>query len=141
MATYTEPLVINPQSEHMQTIVLLHDRAGSNRHFAVELLEGTDGAGNTLQEALPGMKFRFPTVQKQPSAILDGYPITSWFDCILRIDPHETSKRQAEGLHAACLMINRLLDTEVPVVGISNISLAGYGQSCAKALSALLTYN
>lgn len=140
MAAYPDPLVINPQSEHTQTAVLLHDRAGSNRHFAVELLEATDGAGNTLQQALPGMKFIFPTALKQPSAVLDGYPIASWFDCRLPIDPHETSKRQVEGLKGACLMIHRLLDTEVPVVGIGNVFLSGHGQGCATALYALLTY-
>ena len=140
MAAYPEPLVINPLSEHTQTIILLHDRAGSNRHFAVELLEATDGAGNTLQQALPGMKFIFPTALKQPSAVLDGYPIASWFDCLLPIDPHESSKRQAEGLQGACLMIHRLLDTEVPVVGIGNVFLGGHGQGCATALFALLTY-
>ena len=140
MATYPDPLVINPLSAHTQTIVLLHDCAGSNRHFAVELLEATDSAGNALRQALPGMKFIFPTALKQPSAVLEGYPIASWFDCILPIDPHETSKRQAEGLHGACLMIHRLLDTEVPVVGIGNVFLGGYGQGCATALYALLTY-
>ena len=140
MAAYPDPLVINPQSEHTQTIILLHDRAGSNRHFAVKLLEATDGAGNTLQQALPGMKFIFPTALKQPSAVLDGYPIASWFDCLLPIDPHESSKRQAEGLQGACLMIHRLLDTEVPVVGIGNVFLGGHGQGCATALYALLTY-
>ena len=117
MASYPDPLVINPLSEHTQSIILLHDRAGSNRHFALELLEATDGAGNTLQQALPGMKFIFPTALKQPSAVLDGYPIASWFDCLLPIDPHETSKRQAEGLKGACLMVHPLLDTEVAVVG------------------------
>lgn len=140
MAAYPEPLVISPLSEHTQTIILLHDRAGSNRHFAVELLEATDGAGNTLRQALPGMKFIFPTALKQPSAVLDGYPIASWFDCLLPIDPHESSRRQAEGLNGACLMVHRLLDTEVPVVGIGNVFLGGHGQGCATALYALLTY-
>ena len=140
MAAYPEPLVINSQSEHTQTLILLHDRAGSNRHFAVELLEATDGSGNTLQQALPGMKFIFPTALKQPSTALDGYPIASWFDCLLPIDPHETSRRQAEGLNGACLTIHRLLDTEVPVVGIGNVFLGGHGQGCATALYALLTY-
>ena len=140
MAAYPDPLVINPQSEHTQSIILLHDRAGSNRHFALELLEATDGAGNTLQQALPGMKFIFPTALKQPSAVLDGYPIASWFDCLLPVDPYETSKRQAEGLKGACLMIHRLLATEVPVVGIGNVFLGGHGQGCATALYALLTY-
>ena len=140
MAAYPEPLVINSQSEHTQTLILLHDRAGSNRHFAVELLGATDGSGNTLQQALPGMKFIFPTALKQPSTALDGYPIASWFDCLLPIDPHETSRRQAEGLNGACLTIHRLLDTEVPVVGIGNVFLGGHGQGCATALYALLTY-
>ena len=140
MATYPEPLIINPQSEHTQTIILLHDRAGSNRHFAVELLEATDSAGNTLQQALPGMKFIFPTALKRPSTVLDGYPVASWFDCSLPIDPHELSKSQTEGLKAASLIIHRLLDTEVPVVGIGNVFLGGHGQGCAMALYALLTY-
>ena len=140
MATYPEPLVINTQSEHTQTIILLHDRAGSNRHFALELLEATDSASNTLQQALPGMKFIFPTALKRPSAVLDGYPIASWFDCCLPIDPHELSKSQIEGLKAASLIIHRLLDTEVPVVGIGNVFLGGHCQGCAMALYALLTY-
>ena len=140
MATYPDPLVINPQSEHTQTIILLHDRAGSNRHFALELLEATDSASNTLQQALPGMKFIFPTALKRPSAVLDGYPIASWFDCHLPIDPHEQSKGQAEGLKEASLIIHHLLDTEVPVVGIGNVFLGGQGQGCAMALYALLTY-
>ena len=140
MATYPDPLVINSQSVHTQTIILLHDRAGSNRHFAFELLEATDSASNTLQQALPGMKFIFPTALKRPSAVLDGYPIASWFDCLLPIDPHESSKHQAEGLKGASLIIHRLLDTEVPVVGIGNVFLGGQGQGCAMALYALLTY-
>ncbi len=140
MATYPDPLVINSQSVHIQTIILLHDRAGSNRHFAFELLEATDSASNTLQQALPGMKFIFPTALKRPSAVLDGYPIASWFDCLLPIDPHESSKHQAEGLKGASLIIHRLLDTEVPVVGIGNVFLGGQGQGCAMALYALLTY-
>ena len=140
MATYPDPLVINPHSEHTQTIILLHDRAGSNRHFAFELLEATDSTSNTLQQALPGMKFIFPTALKRPSAVLDGYPIASWFDCLLPIDPHEQSKRQAEGLKGATLVIHRLLDSEVPVVGIENVFLGGQGQGCAVALYVLLTY-
>ena len=140
MATYPDPLVINPQSEHTQTIILLHDRAGSSRHFALELLEAADSASNTLQQALPGMKFIFPTALKRPSAVLDGYPIASWFDYRLPIDPHEQSKGQAEGLREASLIVHRLLDTEVPVVGIGNVFLGGQGQGCAVALFALLTY-
>ena len=140
MATYPDPLVINSQSEHTQTIILLHDRAGSNRHFALELLEATDSANNTMQQALPGLKFVFPTALKRPSGALNGYPIASWFDCLLPIDPHEHSKRQVEGLKGASLVIHRLLDTEVPVVGIGNVFLGGQGQGCAMALYALLTY-
>lgn len=140
MATYPEPLVVNPQSKHTQTIVLLHDRARSNRHFALELLEATNSAGDNLQQALPGMKFVFPTALKRPSAELDGYPIASWFDYHLPIDPHETSKSQIEGLKAASLLIHSLLDTEVPVVGIGNVFLGGQGQGCATALYALLAY-
>ena len=140
MATYPDPLVINPPSEHTQTIILLHDRARSNRHFALELLEATDSASNTLQQALPGMKLIFPTALKQPSAGLDGYPIASWFHCCLPIDPQETSKDQSEGLKEASLIVHRLLDTEVPVVGIGNVFLGGHGQGCAMALYALLTY-
>ena len=140
MATYPDPLVVNPQSKHTQTIILLHDRAGSNRHFALELLEATDSASNTFQQALPGMKFIFPTALKRPSAVLDGYPIASWFDCNLPIDPHEQSKSQAEGLKEASLIIHHLLDIEVPMVGIGNVFLGGQGQGCAMALYALLTY-
>ena len=140
MATYPDPLVINPPSEHTQTIILLHDRARSNRHFALELLEATDSASNTLQQALPGMKLIFPTALKQPSARLDGYPIASWFHCCLSIDPQETSKDQSEGRKEESLIVHRLLDTEVPVVGIGNVFLGGHGQGCAMALYALLTY-
>ena len=140
MATYPDPLVIDPQSEHTQTIILLHDRAGSNRHFALELIEATNSAGDTLQQALPGMKFIFPTALKRPSAGLDGYPIASWFDCQLPIDPHEHSKRQAEGLKGVSMIVHCLLDVEVSVVGIENVFLGGHGQGCAVALYALLTY-
>ena len=140
MATYPEPLVVNPRSEHTQTIVLLHDRAGSNRHFALGLLEATDSAGNSLQQALPGMKFIFPTALKRPSAVLDGYPTASWFDCSLPIDPYELSKSQIEGLKGTSLIIHRLLDTEVPVVGIGNVFVGGHGQGYAMALYTLLTY-
>ena len=132
MATYPDPLVINPQSEHTQTIILLH--------FAHELLEATDSAKNTLQQALPGMKLIFPTALKQPSAGLDGCLIASWFHCFLPIDPKETSKDQSEGIKEASLIVHRLLDTEVPVVGIGNVFLGGHGQGCATALYALLTY-
>ena len=140
MATYPEPLVINPLSEHTQTLILLHDRAGSNRHFALGFLEATDSAGDTLQQALPGMKFIFPTALKRPSAVLDGYPIASWFDCSLPTDPHELSKIQSEGIKSASQIIHRLLDTEVPMVGIRNVFLGGHGQGCAMALYAFLAY-
>ena len=140
MATYPDPLVINPQSEHTQTIILLHDRVGSNRHFALELLEATDSTGNNLQQALPGMKFVFPTALKRPSPVLNGSPIPSWFHCCLPIDPQETSKDQSEGLKEASLIVYRLVDTEVPGVGIGNVFLGGHGQGCPTAMYAFIAY-
>ncbi|KAK0100180.1 hypothetical protein ONS95_008518 [Cadophora gregata] len=139
---YPDPLIITPELEHRQSIIIFHGRGSFAAKFAPPLL-ATKAAGSdeTLQAAFPHAKLIFPTASRNRATIYKRSLTHQWFDN-WHLDEHtERQDLMAKGLRKSVLYIHSLLREEISVVGAENVVLWGLSQGCATALTCLLTWD
>jgi predicted esterase len=131
-------MIIQPQQEHRQTLIILHGRGSYASKFGPPLLETTVD-GQTLQSTFPHAKIIFPTAAKSKATIYNN-PTYQWFD---NWHLEEYRKRQhlmVDGLNRSCGYVHGLLEEAVQEVGRQNVVLWGLSQGCATALVSVLTW-
>ncbi|KAM5439716.1 hypothetical protein MferCBS31731_004473 [Microsporum ferrugineum] len=140
---FPEPTVIPPRSNHTHTIILLHGRGSNGRDFGAEIITtilSAPGADNTLPKRFPGLKFIFPSAKISYSAQWDIH-LAQWFD---RGPIGSTAKEHNDllyaGLRESTRYIRTIIDSEVELVGASNVIIGGLSQGCAQSLHILLSY-
>ncbi|OQO03933.1 hypothetical protein B0A48_10575 [Cryoendolithus antarcticus] len=130
--------VRHPTAPHTHTIIFLHGRDSTAREFASELFESQATDGWTLPEALPGIKWVFPTAEMMPPKRFGG-EMSQWFDMHTTEDPHELEAEQ--DMSASNKRIQDIIATEAAIVGAGKVVLGGISQGCAVAIHALLAGN
>ncbi|PPJ53813.1 hypothetical protein CBER1_03267 [Cercospora berteroae] len=128
-------LTFEPLVPHTQTIVFLHGRDSTAKEFAKELFESTDSHERTFQEALPGVKWVFPTAPVT-HCVRYGLHMSQWFDMQTTQDPHEGEIEQ-DPTQSIDIIYNQL-SIEAAIVGWQNVILAGISQGAAVGIHVLL---
>ncbi|KAK2868127.1 hypothetical protein FQN49_003133 [Arthroderma sp. PD_2] len=140
---FPEPTIIPPRSKHTHTLILLHGRGGAGREFGAEIITTNLSApspDNTLPKRFPGLKFIFPSAKTSHSAQWDIY-LPQWFD---RGPIGSAAKEHNDllyaGLRESTRYLRTIIDSEVELVGASNVVIGGLSQGCAQMLHVLLSY-
>jgi predicted esterase len=132
-------MIVLPQLEHRQTIIVLHGRGSFAAKFGPPLLESTVD-DQTLQTAFPHAKIIFPTAPKDKATIYKN-ATNQWFDNWHLSDHTKRQHLMVDGLHKSCGYIHRLLEAEIKAVKKENVVLWGLSQGCALSLASLLTWD
>ena len=138
---YLEPLVIQPSEQHKQTWIVLHGRGSNAQKFGGELLATPIPGYESLQSALPNVKFVFPTAAISRARIYKRSLIHQWFDNWSLLDPEEREEQQSEGLRKTTLFLHQLIKKEIAIIGVENIIFGGLSQGCAAALIATVLWD
>lgn len=128
--------IYQPTSKHTHTIIFLHGRDSTAKEFAPELLESEDSYSRTLSQALPNVRWVFPTAPIINSARFEQN-MSQWFDMHTTEDPHYGELEQ-NPTQAIDIIYHVLAKEAVLVGGFHNIILAGISQGAAVAIHALL---
>ncbi|KAI5363957.1 Putative phospholipase/carboxylesterase/thioesterase, alpha/Beta hydrolase [Septoria linicola] len=134
-ASSTQCEIYEPISRHTHTVIFLHGRDSTAEDFAMELFESTGSQEQTLGEALPSVKWVFPTAPMIESARF-GMSMSQWFDMCATEDPHEGEAEQNPT--QAIDIVYTHLSREAAIIGWSNVVLAGISQGAAVGIHALL---
>ncbi|PVH77557.1 alpha/beta-hydrolase [Cadophora sp. DSE1049] len=139
---FPDPLIIPPQLEHRQSIIILHGRGSFAAKFTPPLLStGATGSEETLQTAFPHAKLIFPTASRTRATIYKRSYTHQWFDN-WHLEMHtERQDLMTKGLRKSVLYIHSLLRQEIEVVRAENVVLWGLSQGCATTLTTLLTWD
>ncbi|OQN98454.1 hypothetical protein B0A48_15724 [Cryoendolithus antarcticus] len=130
--------VHHPTAPHTHTIIFLHGRDSTAEQFASELFESQATDERTLPEALPGVKWVFPTAEVIPSKRFSG-EMSQWLDMHTTEDPHELEAEQ--DMSASVKRIQDIVAAEAALVGADKVILGRISQGCAVAIHALLSGN
>jgi predicted esterase len=139
LGKFPDPMIVLPQLEHRQTIIVLHGRGSYAAKFGPPLLE-TAVDGEALQTAFPHAKIIFPTACKEKATIYKN-PTHQWFDNWHLEDYTKRQHLMADGLSKSCEFIHGLLEAEIEEVGKENVVLWGLSQGCAASLASLLAWD
>ncbi|KAH7311148.1 Alpha/Beta hydrolase protein [Rhexocercosporidium sp. MPI-PUGE-AT-0058] len=139
---FPDPIILPPQMEHRQSIIILHGRGSFAAKFAPPLLATkATGRGETLQEAFPNAKIIFPTASRNRATIYKRSYTHQWFNNWYLEKHTERQDLIPKELRRSVLYIHGLLKTEIEAVGAENAVLWGLSQGCATTLAALLTWD
>ena len=137
-ATDSQCEIYQPTSRHTHTIIFLHGRDSTASEFAPELLESEDSQDQTFQQALPSVRWVFPTASMINSARFNQ-PMSQWFDMHTTENPHEGEEEQDPT--QSIDTIHRILAKEAAILGDGGhqkVILAGISQGAAVGIHALL---
>ncbi|KAF4552883.1 Phospholipase/Carboxylesterase-like protein 3 [Elsinoe fawcettii] len=137
MSAPTTTHTVAPLAEHTHTIIFLHGRDSTATEFAAEIFESQGSDDLTLQQALPGVKWVFPSAPVTASARF-GCDMSQWFDTWDVQKPEERWEEQVEGLSRSVREVVGLIEREVEVVGKERVLVAGMSQGAAVAGHAVL---
>ncbi|KAF9772070.1 hypothetical protein IL306_010252 [Fusarium sp. DS 682] len=139
--TAGEPLyIVEPQSAHTHTFILLHGLGSNGEKFGAELLEtGITSSGHSLTSLFPGARFVFPTSKRRRSTVFGRSMLTMWFDIARLDDPEYRKGRQIKGLVESAGEIREIIEKELKEVKWENLILGGLSQGCAMSLAVLLS--
>lgn len=139
---FPEPMIIQPQLEHLQSIIILHGRGSFAAKFGPLLLATTATIANkTLQTAFPHARIIFPTASRNRATIYKRSYTHQWFDNWHLEEPTKRQDLIPKFLHKSVEYIHSLLRKEIEEVGAENVVLWGLSQGCATTMAALLTWD
>jgi predicted esterase len=141
-AHHPDLLIKAPLSgSHRQTFILLHGRGSEATAFGPALLATPVPDFGSLAEAFPDAKFIFPTASRRRAKVYKRLMIKQWFDTWALYAPEEQEELQNDGLRETSSYLQKLLRSEVALVGAGNVVLGGLSQGCAASLVALLLWD
>lgn len=133
--------IIEPQTSHTHTAILLHGRGSNGPEFAEDLFSSNTSQGQNLPSHFPSWRWVFPTSKDRWSAVFEE-DITAWFDVYSLTDISARQDLQTEGLRESMLYIFDQLEKEVDLLGgqAEKVVLGGMSQGMATALWTLLCH-
>ncbi|KAF2646136.1 acyl-protein thioesterase [Massarina eburnea CBS 473.64] len=138
--TWPAPFIVEPQSSHTHTFILLHGLGSNGEKFGRELLDtGISSSQKTLVDAFPGSKFIFPTAKKRRITALKRSRIPAWFDMYSLTDRSLREDVQIEGLVESSQYIRSIIIQEMEVLPAESIVLGGLSNGYAMSLMTLLS--
>jgi lysophospholipase II len=132
--------IIEPQSEHTHTAIVLHGRGSYAEEFAQDFLASTLLDGRTLCDRLPGWRWVFPASKELWStAFQEDMP--AWFEAHSLTDPTARQDLQVDGLLASVAYVKELMEEEIERLGGDSrrLILGGISQGGAVGLWALFS--
>lgn len=138
--TFGPTHVISPSAVHTHTAIILHGRGDTGSDFSDELLSSALASGETLQAALPGWRWVFPSAPELWStAFQEDMP--AWFEAHSLTDPSARQDLQTPGLLASVRHVSQVVDEEVSRLegDATKVVLGGISQGGAVAMWALLS--
>ncbi|KAK8043484.1 hypothetical protein PG993_005914 [Apiospora rasikravindrae] len=134
------PFIIEPSLRHTHSLILLHGLGSNGHKFGQELTEtAICSNGQAITEALPNVRFIFPTAKRRRSSAFGRSMLTQWFDIASLDDPSYRSHTQIQGIEESYRHLLHLIDQESAQISRKNLFLGGLSQGCAIALVTLLT--
>ncbi|RMZ80400.1 hypothetical protein DV738_g2896, partial [Chaetothyriales sp. CBS 135597] len=142
MGSSFEPdYILNAQSAHTHTAIILHGRGSSGEEFAEEFMESTLSTGRSLRDELPSWRWVFPSSKELWStAFQEDMP--AWFEAHSLTDPTARQDLQVEGLRDSVEHVLLLIEEEAKRLDghFERLVLGGISQGGAVALWALLCW-
>ncbi|KAH7161535.1 putative acyl-protein thioesterase 1,2 [Dactylonectria macrodidyma] len=141
LGQFPPAIVIPPlSSTHNLTIVFLHGRGSNARKFHGPLLESAISNASTapkLREALPHVRFVFPTAPLARAAKYRRCAIHQWYEGTGDWEPQSRGE-----MRPGVELVRAVLREEVVRLGgdTRRLVLAGISQGCAMALTSLLLW-
>ncbi|GAB1314998.1 Acyl-protein thioesterase 1 [Madurella fahalii] len=131
--------ILEPETEHTHTIILLHGRGSNGEEFAQELLESKLSSGNTLQEQLPTWRWVFPSSTELWSTAFEE-TMPAWFEAHSLTDITARQDLQMAGIRGSVQYLTSLLEEETEKLGgaAHRVVLGGISQGGAVAMWTLL---
>ncbi|KLU81014.1 hypothetical protein MAPG_00109 [Magnaporthiopsis poae ATCC 64411] len=137
--------IIEPQSEHTHTAIVLHGRGSLADEFASDfLVESTLSDGCNLRDKLPGWRWVFPSSKELWSTVFQEH-MPAWFEAHSLTDPTARQDLQVGGLLESVNHISRIIEEEIERLGgggggsHKRLVLGGISQGGAVAMWTLLS--
>jgi predicted esterase len=108
LGQFADRMIVPPQLEHRQTIIILHGRGSFAAKFGPPLLETTVD-NNTLQSVFPHAKIIFPTTSRNKATIYKN-ATHQWFDNWHLEDYTKRQYLMVDGVHKSCWYIRGAVD-------------------------------
>lgn len=124
---YETPVVLEPVSTHMTTLILLHGTSTSGYEFAASLMLFD------LQSQLPFTRFVFPTGKMRPTTVFEGRDSHAWFDLTSFHDRTMDEANQIQGVKESILYLEGVIQAEIDdLLGdAEKVAVGGFSQGCA----------
>ncbi|EEH07111.1 conserved hypothetical protein [Histoplasma capsulatum G186AR] len=131
--------IVEPQSTHTHTVILLHGRSSDGVEFAEDLFDSQTSDNKSLAAHFPSCRWVFPTSRDRWSSVFRE-ELTAWFDVYSLSNPCEQQDLQVDGLRESTLYILEIVNREIDLLGgkSERVFLGGISQGMATALWALL---
>lgn len=131
--------VLNPQSTHTHTAILLHGRASDGSEFVEDFLKCMTSQQKTLPDSLPNWRWVLPTSRIRRSTVFQENMLT-WFDASSLDDIQKDQELQVEGLRESVSHVLDILEEEIILLNgrSDRVFLGGISQGMATALWSLL---
>ncbi len=131
--------VIEPDSHHTHTAILLHGRGSDGEEFAGELASSKLSSAKSLMETLPGWRWVFPTSRETWSTVFQE-ELRSWFEARSLTDVTARQDLQEEGIRESVKHLEGILEDEIGRLGgaAENLVLGGISQGAAVGMWTLL---
>ncbi|KAL8393733.1 hypothetical protein RB595_003467 [Gaeumannomyces hyphopodioides] len=138
---FGQPHVVEPQSEHTHTAIVLHGRGSYAEEFARDFFEATLSDGSRLCDKLPGWRWVFPAA-KEPWSTAFQEHMPAWFEAHSLTDPTARQDLQIEGLVESVNHISHVMAEETERFGgdpRKKLVLGGISQGGAVGVWTLLS--
>lgn len=134
--------VVQPQTEHSQTIVLLHGRGSTGEEFADELFTSNLSSDSSIRDEFPGCRWVFPSSKELWSSTFQE-DMPAWFEAPSLTDTTAGQDLQVPGIRDSVAYVCGILDDEISLVGgrAERVVLGGISQGGAIAMWTLLCHN
>ncbi|KAK1772913.1 phospholipase carboxylesterase [Phialemonium atrogriseum] len=131
--------IIQPQSEHTHTAIVLHGRGSCAEEFAEEFLASTLSDDRTLCDKMPGWRWVFPSSKEVWSTAFKEH-MPAWFEAHSLTDPTIRQDLQVDGLLESVSYISQIMEEEIERLGGNSqrLVLGGISQGGAVGMWALL---
>lgn len=131
--------IIEPQTAHTHTAIVLHGRGSDGAEFAEELFDTHLSDGSSITTKFPGWRWVFPSSKQLWSATFQEH-IPAWFEARSLTDPTLGQDLQIPGITESSKYIQGLIEDELKLLHgkTSNLLLGGISQGGALAIWMLL---
>ncbi|KAK7407838.1 hypothetical protein QQX98_010009 [Neonectria punicea] len=131
--------VLEPNSQHTHTAILLHGRGSTGEEFSEELFDTKLSGSITLADKLPGWRWVFPSSRELWSTAFEE-EMPAWFEAHSLTDITARQDLQPAGIRESVRYLEGILNEEVQRLGgkAEKVVLGGVSQGGAIGLWTLL---